>query len=173
MFPTLILKARDIAQRRTLNRCLDAQGRNCERNYDDCLLNPCPATLSCLDGINTVSCLPPATDAVPPATAVENITLDSAARVPALALNVTSPAEKYTGAFPPSQAGRRNDCWLVLACSRCRVCLVSPLWSKSHVDSKLPWSFNVSVCLSRGVRPALSSNGCKGEVAAGSRTSAT
>lgn len=35
-------------------------------------------------------------------------------------------------------AGRRIDCWLVLACSRCRVRLVPPVWSKSHVDSKLP-----------------------------------
>lgn len=126
------------SERHRTNCCLDAQGKNCERNYDDCLLNPCPAAYSCVDGINTVSCLPPATDAVPPATAVKNITLDSAARVPALALNMTSTAEKYTGAFPPSEAGRRIDHWLVLACSRCRVCLVFPLWRKSHVDSKLP-----------------------------------
>lgn len=127
MFPTLILKARDIVARtRTLNCCLDAQGSNCERNYDDCLLNPCPAAYSCVDGINAVSCLPPATDGVPPATTVKNITLDSAARVPALALNMTSTAEKYTGALPPSEAGRRIDCRLVLACSRCGVFLVFP-----------------------------------------------
>lgn len=87
---------------RALNRCFlrsDVQGGNCERNYDDCLLNPCPEAYSCVDGINAVSCLPPATDAVPLATAATNITLDSASRVPALALNMTSTAEKYTGVF--------------------------------------------------------------------------
>lgn len=35
------------------------QGSNCEHNYDDCLLNPCPEGFSCIDGINDVSCLPP------------------------------------------------------------------------------------------------------------------
>lgn len=54
--------------------------------------------------------------------------------------------------------------------SRSLVCLVFPLWSKSHVDSKLPSGVNVSMCLSRRVRPALSSDGCRGEVAAGFRT---
>lgn len=86
-----------------------AQGRNCERNYDDCLLNPCPEAYSCVDGINTASCLPPATDAVPLATAVKNITLDSAASVPALALNMTSTAQKYTGVLPLSAGGDSID----------------------------------------------------------------
>lgn len=53
--------------------------------------------------------------------------------------------------------------WLLLACSRSRVCLVFPLWSKTelHVDSQLPVGVNVSMCLSGGVRPALSSDRCR------------
>lgn len=49
------------------------QGRNCEHNYDDCLVNPCPEGFSCIDGINEVSCLPPVTDDVPLEAAVRNI----------------------------------------------------------------------------------------------------
>uniref|UniRef100_A0A8C7WP38 Protein eyes shut homolog n=1 Tax=Oryzias sinensis TaxID=183150 RepID=A0A8C7WP38_9TELE len=49
-------------------------GKNCEYNYDDCLLNPCPEALSCVDGINKVSCLSPVTDPVPLVTVVKNIT---------------------------------------------------------------------------------------------------
>lgn len=110
----------------------NAQGRNCEHNYDDCLPNPCPAAYSCVDGINAVSCLPPATDAVPPATAaVKNITQDAA--VPALALNTTSTGGKYSGVFPASEAGWRIDRRHVLECSRCRVRLVSP-----PLEKKLP-----------------------------------
>uniref|UniRef100_A0AAR2KS92 Protein eyes shut homolog n=1 Tax=Pygocentrus nattereri TaxID=42514 RepID=A0AAR2KS92_PYGNA len=43
-------------------------GRNCEYNYDDCLLRPCPDGFSCVDGINSVSCVAVETDAfsVPP-----------------------------------------------------------------------------------------------------------
>lgn len=33
------------------------QGRNCEYNYDDCLLWPCPDGFTCVDGINSVSCV--------------------------------------------------------------------------------------------------------------------
>lgn len=53
--------------------------------------------------------------------------------------------------------------WLLLACSRSRVCLVFPLWRKTelHVDSQLPLGVNVSMCLSGGVRPALLSDGCR------------
>lgn len=79
----------DAASERHCTTSLNAQGRNCERNYDDCLPNPCPAAYSCVDGINAVSCLPPATDAVPPAT-----------RVPAP--NGTPAAERYTGASRPA-----------------------------------------------------------------------
>lgn len=57
---------------RLSNLC--TQGRNCEHNYDDCLLNPCPEAFSCVDGINKVSCLPPITDPVPLVTPSENIT---------------------------------------------------------------------------------------------------
>ncbi|KAM9847514.1 protein eyes shut homolog [Aulostomus maculatus] len=56
-------------------------GRNCEHNYDDCLQNPCPEAYSCIDGINEVTCLPPATDAVPLATAVKNMTRGFTPRV--------------------------------------------------------------------------------------------
>lgn len=101
VFPTLISKAVNIFPLNTtrLNAVfLHAQGRNCEHNYDDCLLNPCPEAYSCVDGINMASCLPPVTDAVPLATTVTNITLGSTTRVPTLTLNMTSTAEKSTGA---------------------------------------------------------------------------
>ncbi|XP_049328582.1 protein eyes shut homolog isoform X2 [Astyanax mexicanus] len=39
-------------------------GRNCQYNYDDCLLQPCPEGFFCVDGINTVSCVPVETDGV-------------------------------------------------------------------------------------------------------------
>ncbi|XP_046698701.1 protein eyes shut homolog isoform X3 [Silurus meridionalis] len=32
-------------------------GRNCEYNYDDCLLWPCPDGFTCVDGVNSVSCV--------------------------------------------------------------------------------------------------------------------
>lgn len=46
-------------ERLTANVLHLLQGSNCEHNYDDCLLNPCPEGFSCIDGINDVSCLPP------------------------------------------------------------------------------------------------------------------
>ncbi|XP_072293357.1 protein eyes shut homolog [Eucyclogobius newberryi] len=48
-------------------------GKNCEHNYDDCLLNPCPSVFSCVDGVNGVSCVPPATNAVTWATGVNTL----------------------------------------------------------------------------------------------------
>lgn len=71
-----------------------------------------------------------------------------------------------------AERGRSLD-WLLARIGMSLVCLVFPLWSKSHVDSKLPWGVNVSMCWSRRVRPALSSDGWRREVAAGFRTSAT
>lgn len=44
----------------TVNLLPLLQGSNCEHNYDDCLVNPCPEGFFCVDGINNVSCLPPA-----------------------------------------------------------------------------------------------------------------
>ena len=73
------------------------QGRNCEHNYDDCLLNPCPGAFSCVDGINKVSCLPPVTDAVPLATVVKNTTLGSTPRVPMPTLSPAPTAEQFAG----------------------------------------------------------------------------
>ncbi|KAK3522966.1 hypothetical protein QTP86_010304 [Hemibagrus guttatus] len=32
-------------------------GRNCEYNYNDCLLWPCPDGFTCVDGVNSVSCV--------------------------------------------------------------------------------------------------------------------
>ncbi|KAF3708325.1 Protein eyes shut -like protein Epidermal growth factor-like protein 10 [Channa argus] len=72
-------------------------GRNCEHNYDDCLLNPCPEAFSCIDGINKVRCLPPATDVVPLVTAVKNITRGSTPRVPTPTLSPVPTAEQFTG----------------------------------------------------------------------------
>lgn len=37
---------------------LHVQGRNCEHNYDDCLVQPCPGGYSWVDSINEVSCQP-------------------------------------------------------------------------------------------------------------------
>ncbi|KAK2824189.1 hypothetical protein Q5P01_021364 [Channa striata] len=71
-------------------------GRHCEHNYDDCLLNPCPEAFSCVDGINKVSCLAPATTAVPLATAVKNITRGSTPRVPTPTLSPGPTAEQIT-----------------------------------------------------------------------------
>lgn len=73
------------------------QGRNCEHNYDDCLLNPCPEAYSCVDGINKVTCLPSVTDAVPLATVVKNITRGSTPRVPTPTLIPAPAAEQSTG----------------------------------------------------------------------------
>lgn len=76
---------------------LQTQGRNCEHNYDDCLLNPCPEEFYCIDGINKVSCLPPVTDAVPLATTVKNKIRDSTTRGWMPTLNATPTAEHFTG----------------------------------------------------------------------------
>lgn len=73
------------------------QGNNCEHNYDDCLLNPCPEAYSCLDGINKVTCLAPVTDTVPLATVVKNITHGSTPRVPTPTLSLAPTAEQSTG----------------------------------------------------------------------------
>nr|XP_020458752.1 protein eyes shut homolog isoform X2 [Monopterus albus] len=71
-------------------------GRNCEHNYDDCLSNPCPEALSCVDGINKVSCLPPVTDAVPWVTVAEDIARGSTPRVLPPMLNPAPTAEQLT-----------------------------------------------------------------------------
>ncbi|XP_061546314.1 protein eyes shut homolog isoform X4 [Phycodurus eques] len=71
-------------------------GRNCEHNYDDCLLNPCPEAYSCVDGINKVTCLPPATDAVPLETALKNITRGFTPRVKTPTLRPSPRAEQST-----------------------------------------------------------------------------
>lgn len=76
---------------------LHTQGRNCEHNYDDCLLNPCPEAFSCVDGVNKVSCLPPVTDPVPSATAVENITRGSTPGAQTPTLSPAPTAEPSTG----------------------------------------------------------------------------
>ncbi|XP_077351669.1 protein eyes shut homolog isoform X2 [Festucalex cinctus] len=72
-------------------------GRNCEHNYDDCLLNPCPEAYSCVDGINKVTCLPPATDAVLLETALKNITRGFTPHVQTPTLSPASTAEQSTG----------------------------------------------------------------------------
>ncbi|XP_014833710.1 PREDICTED: protein eyes shut homolog [Poecilia mexicana] len=72
------------------------QGRNCEHNYDDCLLNPCPEAFSCVDGINKVSCLPPNTNPVPLVTPSENITSGYTPRVLMPALSPVPTAEPST-----------------------------------------------------------------------------
>ncbi|XP_054654555.1 protein eyes shut homolog isoform X4 [Dunckerocampus dactyliophorus] len=74
-------------------------GRNCEHNYDDCLLNPCPEAYSCIDGINKVTCLPPATDAVPLETALKNITRGFTPLVQTLTLSPTPAAEQSTDSY--------------------------------------------------------------------------
>ncbi|XP_049592179.1 protein eyes shut homolog [Syngnathus scovelli] len=71
-------------------------GRNCEHNYDDCLLNPCPEAYSCVDGINKVTCLPPATDAVPLETALKNITRGFTPHVQIPTLSLSSTVEQST-----------------------------------------------------------------------------
>lgn len=64
------------------------QGRNCEHNYDDCLVNPCPEGFSCIDGINEVSCLPPVAD---------NVLLEAAVRNMSYARDPVFVAELSTG----------------------------------------------------------------------------
>ncbi|MEQ2200690.1 hypothetical protein XENOCAPTIV_001700 [Xenoophorus captivus] len=80
---------------RLSNLC--TQGRNCEHNYDDCLLNPCPEAFSCVDGINKVSCLPPITDPVPLVTPSENITSGYTPRALMPSLSPSQIAELSTG----------------------------------------------------------------------------
>lgn len=80
---------------RLSNLC--TQGRNCEHNYDDCLLNPCPEAFSCVDGINKVSCLPPNTNPVPLVTPSENITSGYTPRVLMPALSPVPTVEPSTG----------------------------------------------------------------------------
>nr|XP_061794505.1 protein eyes shut homolog [Nerophis lumbriciformis] len=71
-------------------------GKNCEHNYDDCLLNPCPEAYSCVDGINKVTCLPHATDAVPLETVLKNITRGFTPRVQTPTLSPSQTAEQST-----------------------------------------------------------------------------
>uniref|UniRef100_A0AAV2JPI9 Protein eyes shut homolog n=1 Tax=Knipowitschia caucasica TaxID=637954 RepID=A0AAV2JPI9_KNICA len=85
-------------------------GKNCEHNYDDCLLNPCPAAFSCVDGVNGVSCVAPASDTVPMETTVNT----SSPSHPAAALSPRSTANvKYFGdsflEFDGIEMNRLND----------------------------------------------------------------
>ncbi|XP_044277377.1 protein eyes shut homolog [Varanus komodoensis] len=47
-------------------------GRSCELNYNDCLIQTCPAGFLCVDGINDITCLPvvPQRDQIIPETGV-------------------------------------------------------------------------------------------------------
>ena len=92
---------------------LCSQGRNCEHNYDDCLLNPCPEAFSCVDGINKVSCLPPVTDPVPLTTVVKNITGGYTPRAPTPTLSPAPTAELTTGMDPAVHSWRCFQLWEV------------------------------------------------------------
>ncbi|XP_053732042.1 protein eyes shut homolog [Synchiropus splendidus] len=71
-------------------------GRNCEHNYDDCLLNPCPEAYSCVDGINKVTCLPPATNLVPLVMGAKNITYSYSHAASEPTLSTAHTAEQST-----------------------------------------------------------------------------
>lgn len=71
------------------------QGRNCEHNYDDCLVNPCPEGFSCIDGINEVSCLPPGTDDVLLEATARNISHGLAATDPASVAELSAGTYKW------------------------------------------------------------------------------
>ncbi|MGH0141298.1 UNVERIFIED_CONTAM: hypothetical protein FKN15_026607 [Acipenser sinensis] len=37
---------------------LEEEGRNCDHNYNDCLMHTCPIDYHCVDGINSITCIP-------------------------------------------------------------------------------------------------------------------
>ncbi|XP_034292564.1 protein eyes shut homolog [Pantherophis guttatus] len=48
-------------------------GEHCELNYNDCLMKTCPAGFFCVDGINSVSCLPEAPNKVHSNSSMEGV----------------------------------------------------------------------------------------------------
>lgn len=103
----------------TVNPSHLLQGNNCEHNYDDCLLNPCPEGFSCVDGINDVSCLPP----VFLETTVRNISHSLATRDP------VSVAELSAGIYERNvekryQSNKKDPIFQVASKSK------HPVWSK-------------------------------------------
>ena len=97
------------------------QGRNCEDNYDDCLLGLCPETYTCEDDVNRVRCVP-AEGRGPSLTALTNVTQGPVPRTPAPA-SLPPPATAAPAAASGSSVVLGGFFWQVFVASMSLFCL--------------------------------------------------